>query len=177
MTRPSHAKKCGGGDSRLIMGIDPGLATTGIGFIRIRNGRPVEAQWDCIRTKAGVPFPARLDTLYEEARRTIRRYKPDIISMERLFFSRNVRTAMTVGHAIGVLVLSAAKEGVGVVEYNPMQVKQAVTGSGGGDKRAVATMVTRILGLDEMPKPDDAADALAVAYCHFSATRGRNQDA
>lgn len=154
------------------MGIDPGLATTGIGFLRVKGGRPAEIAWECVRTPAGTPFPGRLDTLHEEVRRLIREYRPDIVAMERLFFSRNVRTAMNVGHAIGVIVLACAKEGVAVVEYNPMQVKQAVTGSGTGDKRAVARMVTRILGLAEPPKPDDAADAVAIAYCHYSGTRG-----
>jgi len=159
--------------TRTIMGIDPGLATTGVAVLKIRNGNPVEAGWDCLRTKAGVDFPDRLDTLYEAARKAIRKYGPDVIAMERLFFTKNVRTAMSVGHAIGVIVLSAAKEKVKVVEYNPMQVKQAVTGSGTSGKKDVAMMVTRLLGLESQPKPDDAADALAVAYCHFSGTRGR----
>jgi len=154
-----------------ILGIDPGFATTGVGILRITRGTPAEAAYDCITTKAGKEFTSRLVELHSAIRATIRSFRPDIMAIERLFFARNVRTAMAVGQAIGVIKLAAAQAGVPVQEYTPMEVKQAVTGRGSGDKKEVARMVARLLGLDRIPRPDDAADALAIAYCHYAMTR------
>jgi crossover junction endodeoxyribonuclease RuvC len=154
-----------------ILGIDPGFATTGVGVLRITGGTPAEAAYDCITTKAGREFTLRLVDLHTAVRSTIKSFKPDIMAIERLFFARNVKTAMGVGQAIGVIKLAAAQAGIPVQEYTPMEVKQAVTGSGSGGKKDVAGMVARLLGLDRIPKPDDAADALAIAYCHYAMTR------
>ena len=159
------------GKAFTILGIDPGLAATGIGILRISRGTPTEAAYDCIATKAGKEFTKRLVEIHSRARAIIRMFKPDVMAIERLFFSRNVKTAMYVGQAMGVVKLAAGQAGVPVFEYTPMEVKQSVTGRGMGDKREVASMVARLLGLDRVPKPDDAADALAIAYCHFASMR------
>lgn len=170
---PSHLRKAGGKSAGAftILGIDPGFATTGVGIIRITNGTPAEAAYDCITTKAGKDFTVRLTELHSAIRSVIKSFKPDIMAIERLFFARNAKTAMSVGQAIGVIKLAAAQSGIPVQEYTPMEVKQAVTGKGMGEKKEVAGMVARLLGLDRIPKPDDAADALAIAYCHYAMTR------
>jgi len=158
-----------------ILGIDPGFATTGVGILRVVRGVPAEAAYDCITTKAGKEFTIRLVELHSAIRSTIKSFRPDIMAIERLFFARNVRTAMAVGQAIGVIKLAAAQAGIPVHEYTPMEVKQSVTGKGTGDKKEVAGMVARLLGLDRIPRPDDAADALAIAYCHYATTRRGRQ--
>lgn len=154
-----------------ILGIDPGFATTGVGVLKISHGNPAEAAYDCITTKAGKEFTSRLVELHSAIRSMIKSFKPDIMAIERLFFARNAKTAMSVGQAIGVIKLAAAQAGIPVIEYTPMEVKQAVTGTGAAGKLDVARMVARLLGLEKTPKPDDAADALAIAYCHYITTR------
>ncbi len=156
---------------RVVLGIDPGLASMGVAVIAKRNGELVPLTYDCIRTGPGQRFPERLALLHRACQKLIAKYRPDVLAMERLFFSKNVRTAMVVGQAQGAVLLAVAGRNVEVVEYTPREVKMAVTGDGSADKAAVALMVQRILRLAELPRPDDAADALAVAYCHLVSTR------
>lgn len=155
----------------IVLGIDPGLASTGIGVIAARGRDFVPLGYDCIRTDQSRSLPDRLALLHRALRRYVRRFSPDEVAMERLFFSKNVKTAMVVGQAQGAALLALAGTGIEVVQYTPKDVKMAVTGDGAADKREVAMMVQRVLRLSELPRPDDAADALAVAYCHLASTR------
>lgn len=156
-----------------MLGVDPGVASTGVGVVRER-GRDFEpVAYDCIRTAAGTPFPLRLEALHDACAVWLRRHRPDMLAMERLFFTKNAKTAIAVGQAQGAIILAAARARTPVVEYTPVEVKLAVTGDGRADKRAVAMMVQRLLRLDAPPTPDDAADALAVAYTHLVSTRRR----
>jgi len=143
----------------------------GLGLVSEGGGHYEALHWEVIRTAKEVPFPHRLMQLHDALLAAIARHRPDFLAMEKLFFSRNVRTAMSVGQAQGIINLAAARTGLEVAEYNPMEVKQSVTGNGMADKKTVALMVQKVLGMDEMPRPDDAADALAVAYCHLVSTR------
>ncbi len=151
----------------LVLGIDPGLATTGYGLIREADAGPVLAAYGVVLTPAGAPVPGRLQTLFRELTQLILLHRPDAAAVEKLFFQRNVSTAMLVGQARGVALLALAEAGIPVGEYTPKDVKQAVAGYGGADKPQVQQMVRAILNLAEVPKPDDAADALAVAICHL----------
>ncbi len=160
-----------GRKAKTILGIDPGLAATGVGVLRIFGGRPLQAGFECIKTAAGDDFGSRLVRLHGACRKVIARYRPDVMAIERLFFSKNVKTAMGVGQAMGVIKLAAAQCRLPVIEYTPMEVKMAVTGDGSSGKSEVSRMVAKVLGLGKVPTPDDAADALAVAYCHFVITR------
>lgn len=160
-------------NGRLVLGVDPGVASTGVGVVRERDGEYLPVAFDCVRTKAGTPFPQRLETLHDACAAWLKRHRPDMLAMERLFFTKNAKTAISVGQAQGAIILAAARARVAVVEYTPMEVKQSVTGDGRADKRAVALMVQKLLRLDEPPTPDDTADALAVAYCHLVSTRNR----
>jgi crossover junction endodeoxyribonuclease RuvC len=157
---------------RVVLGVDPGLATTGIGVVEERNRRYAARHWECIRTAPEMPLPDRLMALYRACAALVRAYRPAAIAMERLFFSRNAKTAIVVGQAQGAILLAAAGTGLGVYDYTPVEVKQAVTGSGRADKAAVGSLTAKLLGLAKPPRPDDAADALAVAYCHLVSTRG-----
>ncbi len=150
----------------LIMGVDPGTAITGYGLIEY-NGRDFKlVECGAITTEAGLPLYKRLHTLYQDLTEIITRHQPDQFAVEELFFNKNIRTALSVGHARGVALLSGANAGLDVYEYTPLQVKQAVVGYGRADKRQVQYMVKTLLNLKAVPKPDDAADALAVAVCH-----------
>ncbi len=149
-----------------ILGIDPGTATTGFGVIEKRGGKLSFRDAGVITTPPEMPMPSRLSEIYACLTELVREYKPDVMSVELLYFATNVTTAITVGQARGVVLLSAAEAGVPVAEYTPLQVKQAVTGYGKADKRQVQEMVKMILGLDGIPKPDDAADGLAIAITH-----------
>ena len=151
----------------LVLGIDPGTATTGYGLVREAESGPASVAYGTIQTPAGAPMPERLRTLYRELQKIIALYRPDSGAVEKLFFQKNVTTAMTVGQARGVALLALAEAGVSVGEYTPRDVKQAVAGYGGADKRQVQQMVRAILNLPEVPRPDDAADALAIAICHL----------
>ncbi len=154
--------------SVLVLGIDPGTATTGYALVRQRDGREIElVSYGVVRTPAQMPMPERLRKLYHELRAVIAQAKPDVAAIEELFFSRNVTTALSVGQARGVALLAAAEAGLPVYEYKPMEVKQAVVGYGGATKEQVQEMVRMLLGLAEVPRPDDAADAAAVAICHI----------
>jgi crossover junction endodeoxyribonuclease RuvC len=149
-----------------ILGIDPGFALVGFGIVDVMPKGLVAGKYGHISTKSGTPVPDRLKILYDDTCSIIKEYRPDVVAYEELFFNKNVKTAIIASHARGVLVLAAVNCGVPVAEYTPLQVKQAVVGYGRASKQQVQTMVTRLLGLSEIPKPDDVADALAVAICH-----------
>jgi crossover junction endodeoxyribonuclease RuvC len=155
----------------IVLGIDPGLATVGYGILE-RNGtkyRPV--CYDCIRTSGRKETPERLEEIFSGIESLIERYSPSWVAVEKLFFSRNVTSAMTVSEVRGVILLAAQRRKIPVREYTPSQVKLAITGSGKADKRQVQEMIRRLLDLPEIPKPDDVADALSVALCHFHVLR------
>jgi len=156
---------------RLILGVDPGVASTGVGVVRERDRRYESVAYDVIRTPAGQAFPDRLAALHRACGALLKRHHPDEMAMERLFFTKNAKTAIAVGQAQGVILLAASEARTPVYDYTPVEVKNAVTGDGRSDKRGVALMVQRLLALAELPRPDDAADALAVAYCHLVSTR------
>lgn len=146
-----------------IMGIDPGTGIVGFGVIDVINTRPVLVDAGVIRTPVHEDDAVRLLTIYDELTQIIAETKPTVMSVEKLFFARNVTTAMTVSQARGVVLLTAMQAGMRIYEYTPMQIKQATTGYGSADKKQMQEMVRIILGLKETPKPDDAADALAAA--------------
>lgn len=149
-----------------ILGIDPGVAIVGFGVIEYNQNIFKVVDYGKITTPAKTPLPKRLKMVYDSMTELIDTYKPDVVAMEELFFNTNVTTAIAVGHARGVLVLSAENANIPLSEYTPLQIKQAVTGYGRADKNQVQQMVKMFLGLSEVPKPDDTADALAVAICH-----------
>lgn len=149
-----------------ILGIDPGVAIVGFGVIEYNQNVFKVVDYGKITTPAKTPLPKRLKMVYDSMTELIDTYKPDVVAMEELFFNTNVTTAIAVGHARGVLVLSAENADIPLSEYTPLQIKQAVTGYGRADKNQVQQMVKMFLGLSEVPKPDDTADALAVAICH-----------
>jgi len=154
-----------------ILGIDPGTAITGIGVVEKQGNKLIPIHYGCITTPAHSPLTERLVTLHEKLNDTIKEFKPNEISVEEVFFSRNVKTAISVAHARGVILLAAAKANLAVGEYTPPQIKLAVTGYGKADKKQMQQMVKTLLHLDKIPKPDDAADALAVAICHLHSAR------
>ncbi len=149
----------------IVLGIDPGTSLMGFGLVQEEGQRIRALKYGCLRTAAGRPRAERLATLYEGVTGLIAEYRPDRLAIEELFFNRNVTTALSVGEARGVTLLAAHQAGLGVDEYNPMLVKQAVVGFARADKQQIQNMVRVILGLAEVPRPDDAADALAIAIC------------
>lgn len=149
----------------IILGIDPGTARLGYGLV-VDEGEPRALAFGVVETPAGQAMPQRLAYLFDAVSDLIAEHQPETLAVEQLFFARNVTTAMTVGQARGVVLLAAARAGLGVAEYTPAEVKQAVVGYGKADKPQVQEMVRLVLGLDHVPQPDDAADALAVALCH-----------
>ncbi len=149
-----------------ILGIDPGVAIVGYGVIEYNKNQFKVVDYGKITTPAHTPLPKRLKLVYDGMTQLVETFKPDVVAMEELFFNTNVTTAIAVGHARGVLVLGAENAGVHVSEYTPLQIKQAVTGYGRADKNQVQQMVKMFLNLTVVPKPDDTADALAVAICH-----------
>ena len=152
----------------LVLGIDPGTATTGYGLVQEnRDGSLTAVSFGVIKTEAGKPMPERLLSLYGELSEILLLHRPQSGAVEKLFFQRNVTTALSVGQARGVVLLALAQNELPVAEYTPMEIKQAVAGYGGADKQQVQQMVRALLDLDEVPRPDDAADALAVAICHL----------
>lgn len=155
------------------MGIDPGIAITGYGVIQTdRTGKLLTRCCGAIKTPAHQQIELRLDTIYQGICEVITQFSPEYIAIEELFFNRNVSSAIVVGQARGVAILAAAHHKLPVAEYTPLQVKQAVTGVGRAPKDQVGFMVRLLLGLSEVPKPDDVADALAVAICHVHNGRG-----
>ena len=155
----------------IAVGIDPGTARTGYGLVRETEAGLSLVTYGVIETPAGSPLPQRLQTIYRELRSLLTLHSPQAGAVEKLFFARNVTTAMTVGQARGVAMLALADAGVTVAEYTPLEVKQAVAGYGRADKPQMQAMVRMLLELDEAPRPDDAADALAVAICHLHSAR------
>lgn len=149
-----------------ILGIDPGIATIGFGIVDYESGKFKTVEYGAVLSPAGMEIPKRLKTIYDDMSYIIERYSPDEVAVEELFFNTNVKTAINVGQARGVLILAAANKGIPVYEYTPLQVKQAVVGYGRAEKAQVQYMVKAILSLNEVPKPDDTADALAIAVCH-----------
>ena len=149
----------------LALGIDPGTAICGYGFVEYKGSRLIPHEYGAITTSPKARMQDRLMTLYDELDGLIKKYKPDVMGVEQLFFNRNVTTAIPVGQARGVVLLAAAKTNLELVERTPLQVKQAVTGYGKADKKQVIYMVTKLLHLPKPPSPDDVADALAVAIC------------
>jgi crossover junction endodeoxyribonuclease RuvC len=154
-----------------IIGIDPGTGILGFGVIDVVNGKNILVDAGVIRTPVKEDDAVRLHTIYDELSDIIAQTKPDMMSVEKLFFARNVTTAMTVSQARGVVLLCAKQAGMDIHEYTPMQIKQAITGYGKADKKQMQEMVKIILGLSEVPKPDDAADALAAALTHAQTVR------
>ena len=155
----------------LVLGIDPGTAITGYGLVREDQTGLALVDYGVFTTPAGQPLPDRLQTIYQGLQDVVARYQPQIAAVEELFFSRNARTALSVGHARGVTLLALADAGLSIHEYKPLEIKQAVAGYGGADKRQVQEMVRMLLELDHVPQPDDAADAVAVAVCHIHSAR------
>lgn len=151
----------------LVMGIDPGTATTGYGLVREIETGPELVTYGVVLTPAGLAMPERLKIIYRELTELIKLHQPDSAAVEKLYFQKNVSTAMTVGQARGVALLALAQANISIGEYNPRDVKQAVAGYGGAAKPQIQQMVRAILNLVDIPKPDDAADALAVAICHL----------
>ncbi|HWJ03791.1 MAG TPA: crossover junction endodeoxyribonuclease RuvC [Verrucomicrobiae bacterium] len=154
-----------------ILGIDPGTAILGYGIVVTEGNRFKGIDYACLYTKAGTPLAERLKYLYDNLYRLILEHRPDHVVVEELFFNKNTTTALAVGHARGIILLAAAQANVPVFEYTPLQVKQAVVGYGRADKNQVQQMVKTLLGLNQIPKPDDAADALAIAICHAHSFR------
>lgn len=151
----------------IILGLDPGLATMGYGVIEYNNGCVLKLiDYGCIYTEACSPLPERLRRVFEGVQELFNTYKPEAVAIEELFFNKNVKTALQVGQARGAAIVCAVNNTNELYEYTPLQVKQAVVGYGRADKHQVQTMVKILLGLKEVPKPDDAADALAIAICH-----------
>ncbi|MDR0223395.1 MAG: crossover junction endodeoxyribonuclease RuvC [Oscillospiraceae bacterium] len=159
-----------------IMGVDPGYATVGFGIVEYANGKFAAAGYGAVTTKADAAFETRLAEIYADLFGIIDKYRPEFMAVERLFFTTNRKTAIDVAQARGIILLAAANKGVEIAEYTPLQVKQAVTGYGKAVKKQVQEMTARILSLSEIPKPDDVADALAVAVCHAHSYNSRISD-
>ncbi len=155
----------------IVIGIDPGLAIVGFGVISTKNGIITPISYGCIRTSIDNKTPQRLAQIYSEVNSLLDKYNPEVIAVERLFFNTNVTNAMSVSEARGVIFLAAAQKNIPIFEYTPSQVKQAITGSGRADKKQMQEMIKRLLNLDEIPQPDDAADGLSIALCHINILR------
>ena len=155
-----------------VIGIDPGTATTGYGIIdETPQGELIALAYGVISTPADLIMPDRLLMIHQKLRDLLLLYHPKSGAVEKLFFQKNVRTAISVSQARGVVLLTLAELGIPIGEYTPLEVKQTVSGYGGADKTQVQIMTRTLLGLAELPKPDDAADALAIAICHFHSSR------
>jgi crossover junction endodeoxyribonuclease RuvC len=156
----------------LVIGIDPGTAITGFGLVQENpDGSLTAVKFGVIQTYPHVDMPQRLLELHRSLNEILLLHRPESGAVEKLFFQRNVRTALSVGQARGVALLALAEQKLPVAEYSPLEVKQAVAGYGGADKNQVQQMVRALLGLEDVPRPDDAADALAVAICHLHASK------
>ena len=149
-----------------ILGIDPGYGITGFGLVEAERGKFQFLRCGAITTPAGMDFSARLEIIYEDMRKLLDLAKPDAVAIEELFFGQNVTTGIGVAQSRGVILLAIRQAGLPVYSYKPMQVKQAVVGYGNATKHQVQHMTKRLLNLSAMPKPDDAADAIAIALCH-----------
>jgi len=159
----------------LIMGIDPGIAISGYGLIRNNsNDDNTAIEYGVLKTEPGISVPKRLEYIFNGYIELIKRYDPEAIAIEELFFNKNAKTIITVGQARGAALLAASLMNIEVFEYTPLQVKQAVVGYGRAEKLQIQEMTRIILDLKEIPRPDDAADALAVALCHINSSRLQN---
>jgi crossover junction endodeoxyribonuclease RuvC len=159
--------------SKIILGVDPGIADTGFGVIEKGAGGKIACvAYGSIKTKAGLPMADRLEILNDELEKIIKKYQPALAAVEELFFQNNVKTAIAVGQARGVILLACRKNKLPIFELTPLQVKQTISGYGQADKAQVQKMVKILLGLKEVPKPDDAADALAIAISSTNALKG-----
>lgn len=159
----------------IAMGVDPGIARTGYGIVKdLPDGSLLELCHGIIRTEPKVAYPVRLKVIHDQITSLIERYTPDVLVLEQVFFNKNTSTALSVGQSRGVVILTAALAGIEVSEYTPIQIKEAVSGYGHAEKAQVQRMVKVLLGLEEVPKPDDAADALALAICHLNSYRISN---
>ena len=156
-----------------ILGIDPGYAIMGYGIVEYRGSKFTPVEYGAITTEAHTPNEERLMIIYDELTRIIDEFKPECASVEELFYNTNATTAIMVGEARGTVLLACAKAGIPISEYTPLQIKSALTGYGKAEKQQVQAMVKMILGLPEVPKPDDTADALAAAICHAHHAGGR----
>lgn len=154
----------------IILGIDPGYAIVGYGLIRKEGARLIPIQYGCINTEASLDTATRLKQIYDATKFIIEEYKPNEFALEKLYFNRNVTTALTVGQARGVLMLAAVEAGLPIAEYTPLQVKQSTVGYGKAEKKQIQEMVKVLLKLKQVPKPDDAADALAIAITHANSS-------
>lgn len=154
-----------------IMGIDPGLAILGWSVIGHDSGRPQRIDYGCIRTESNQTLARRLNLIFEDLNALMDRHKPDELALETLFFAKNAKTLAQVGHTRGVILLAAGRRRLPIAEYAPRQIKIALTGFGGADKKQMQSVVQRMLHLPSIPKPDDAADAVAVALCHMQYAR------
>jgi crossover junction endodeoxyribonuclease RuvC len=154
-----------------VIGIDPGTAITGWGVVEGDGNDLTMIAGGVVTTAAGTPLPERLQIIYRELTKIIEEWQPESSAIEELFFSKNAKTALVVGHGRGVAMLALANAGLPVAEYKPLEIKQAITGHGGADKLQMQHMVKLLLNLDDIPRPDDAADALAIAICHVHSAR------
>lgn len=154
----------------VIFGIDPGYAIVGCGIIRYEHNNFTLMGYGAVTTDKDMPFNKRLEKIYNDITELINKFKPDAISIERLYFNTNQKTAIDVAQARGVIVLAAEQSGIPIYEYTPLQVKQSIVGYGRAEKQQVQEMTRMFLHLDKIPKPDDAADALALAICHGHAS-------
>jgi crossover junction endodeoxyribonuclease RuvC len=163
----------------LVLGIDPGTATTGYGLVLSEGAALKALVYGAITTDPAIPLSARLQQLYRELSELVSSHRPDQAAVEQLYFARNARTALSVGHARGVILLALADSGLPVHSYAPLEIKKAITGYGRANKEQMGEMVRLLLGLQAVPEPDDAADALAVAICHahVNTTTSRFADA
>ncbi len=153
------------------MGIDPGIAILGYGLLSAEGNRLKYVDAGAITTSSDLSMPKRLSIIYNNLGELLRQYKPDAFVVEELFFNKNVKTALIIGHARGVTILAAANYNIPIFEYTPLQVKQAIVGYGRADKNQMQQMVKILLNLKKVPKPDDVADALAVAICHGNSSK------
>ncbi|AFS78069.1 crossover junction endodeoxyribonuclease RuvC [Gottschalkia acidurici 9a] len=158
----------------IIFGIDPGIAIVGYGVVEYKGNKFKVIDYGAITTEPKNTFPERLKMVYDELTFLLDKYNPDSVAIEELFFNKNAKTAISVGQARGVQLLAAINKGLPIYEYTPLQVKQGVVGYGRAEKRQVQEMVKLILGLSKVPKPDDVADALAVAICHAHSGNFKN---
>ena len=156
----------------IILGIDPGYAIVGYGIVSYDRGRFVPLDYGAVTTPAGMDMQLRLKAIYDGISTLIEKYNPDAMSVEQLFFTNNQKTAIAVAEARGVIMLAAANYGIEFAEYTPLQVKQAVVGYGKAEKHQVMEMTRILLNLKSVPKPDDTADALAIAICHGHSSEG-----
>ena len=154
----------------IILGIDPGYAIVGYGVISYRNNHFSVIDYGAITTDAKTPFNKRLEIIYDELTAIIDKYSPEAMAIEKVFYNSNAKTVIDVSQARGVIMLAAQKKGLPAYEYTPLQVKQSVVGYGRAEKKQIQEMIRRILALEKIPKPDDTADALAMAVCHAHAS-------